>query len=218
MRTVTHFIAAITLLCLPLVLAGCNIVAAGAILIAGDPKVEQQFTLDPKRPTVVFVDDRANQLPKRSLRMVAADEAQQILLREKALVNAIDARAAFAAASADREGKPLSITGIGKAAQADVVIWVSVDAFTLSPDGEVFQPSIAMRVKVMDAAAEKRIWPAEKEGFKLIAQMAKKPNYAPRSPAEMSQAEIEAAKWAGTAIAQLFYEHKVDDSALTPKK
>jgi hypothetical protein len=197
--------------------SGCNIFAAGAIIVAGDPKIDQQFKLDPKRATVIFVDDRSSRLPKRSLRQVMAQEAQQILISERALTNAIDARAAFAAASADREGTPLSITGIGKAAQAEVVIWVAVDSFYLSPDGQVYQPAINMRVKVMDAVTDSRIWPEEKEGFKLTAMMRKKANYAPRSQSELAQGEIEAAKWAGTAVAQLFYRHLADQSALTPK-
>ncbi len=210
-------LALLTLACLLFFAQGCNIVAPVAILVAGDPKIEQQFALDPKRPTVIFVDDRGSRLPKRSLRAVIAEQAQQTLMSEKVLLNAIDTRAAYAATSGDRDGKPMSITAIARAAQAEVIIWVTIDSFTFSPDGQVYQPAIGMRVKVMDAVNDTRIWPAEKEGFKLTAMMKKKPNYAPSSQSDLAQAEIESAKWAGTAVAQLFYKHLVSESALTPK-
>lgn len=213
----TRVLSLLSLACMVLFATGCNIFAAGAILVAGDPKIDQEFTLDPQRPTVVFVDDRGNHLPRRSLRQIIAEQAQKTLLAEKAVINVIDARAAFSAATADREGTPLSITGIGRAVQADVVIWVTIDGFTLSPNGQEYQPAVAMRVKVMDAVTEERIWPEEKEGFKLIAMMKQKPNYAPSSQSELAQGQIEAARWAGTAVAQVFYKHLVSESALSPK-
>lgn len=196
---------------------GCNLVAGAYMIVAPDPSIKQEYTLDPKVPTVVFIDDRANRLPRRNLRQVIANEAQTVLLEEKVITNAIDARAAFGAASADRSGKPLSITEIARAAKADVIIYVTVDAFSVSPDGQTFQPEIAMRAKVLDARTDQRLWPEEKEGFPLLTKSETKQGFAPKNQAELNAASIEAARYAGRAVAQLFYKHRVTDSARNPQ-
>ena len=148
----------------PLFSGGCNIVGAGFLLIHGPPRLEARHTLQKERPTVIFVDDRANQLPTRALRDVIARSAQQTLLAEGALVNVIDCKAAFSAVSSEKSSEPMDLVALAKAVQADVLVYAAIDSFTLSQDGGSVSPSIAMRVKVMDAALAKRVWPEEKTG------------------------------------------------------
>lgn len=199
-----------------LALSGCNIVGPVGYFIAGPPKVQARHELDPKRATVMFIDDRANRLPRRALRGTIAERAQKALLDKGTVKNLIDARAAFAAAARESDAEPLSITDIGRNAKAEVVIYVTIDAFSLTPDGQTFQPSTTMRVKVMDATNDTRLWPEDPAGFRLIASPEVRQGFVPRSQADVSKAQIEAAETAGLAVAQLFFTHEGDATKIGP--
>ena len=196
-------------------LPGCNILGPALMAVTPDPSVAQQYALDPKRPTVIFIDDRANRLPRRSLRTVMADQAQTLLITEADHKNIIDAKAAFAAAAGERAGEPMTITEIGKASKAEIVIYVTVDAFSLSPDGQTYQPEAALRIKVIDAVADKRLWPTEPEGYKLAVSRVQSAQFKPSTRSEAAKSQIDAAQYVGKAIAQVFYKHRVDESTST---
>lgn len=198
------------------IIPGCNILGPALMIVAPDPSVEKQFSLDPQRPTVVFIDDRASRLPRRSLRNVIADEVQTLLLSEGKHKNIIDAKAAFAAVAGEKAGEPMTITEIGAASEAEIVVYVTIDSFSLSPDGQTYQPAAALRVKVIDAAADTRIWPPEAEmpdGYKLNVTRPQKAAFNPGTRSELARAQTDAAKYVGKAIAQTFYTHRVDQSA-----
>lgn len=201
-------------------LPGCNILGPALMIVTPDPSVQKQFTLDPQRPTVVFIDDRASRLPRRSLRNVMADEAQTLLISEAKHKNIIDAKAAFAAVAGEKAGEPMTITEIGAASKAEIVVYVTVDSFSLSPDGQTYQPSAALRVKVIDAVADTRIWPPEAEmpdGYKLNVTRPQSAAFNPGTRSELARAQTDAARYVGKAIAQTFYTHRVDQSAAAGK-
>lgn len=189
-------------------LSGCNIVAPAYYIIHGPEKVPAVHELDSKRPTVVFIDDRGNRLPRRALRQTIGDAAQQALLNEKAVVDMIDTRGAIAASSQDRAGQAMSIVDIGKAVGAEVVIYATVDSFTMSTDGQSFSPSATLRVKVIDVNADKRTWPDEKEGYPLSMTLPPRTSEIPRSAAELRIAEEEVGRTIGLGLAQLFYKYE----------
>jgi len=198
------------------VLPGCNIVGAAYFFAVGPDKIPAVHTLEPTRPTVVFVDDRDNRLPRRTLRMVIAEEATRLLLENKALtttpageVAAIDGRAAITAASRDRFGEPMSVAAIGNACSADVVIHVVFETFTLSTDGSTFAPSARLRVKIIDAANQKRLFPPGNDavGYPLDVALKQRLTDMPSSSGGVLQAQEVLAKECGRAVAELFYEH-----------
>lgn len=195
-------------------LPACNIIGAAFFVVHGPEKVPQQFALPKDRPTVIFVDDRANRLPRRSLRQTIADAAQKELLESHTLTNVIDSRAALAVAAQDRYGEPKPIAEIGKAVQAEIVIYVTVDDFVISPDGQTFAPVVSMRVKVIDVLSDSRLWPEDKLGFPLSTQTHAQTGTAPTSQSQIALGEDGAAQRAGLAIAQCFFEHETTDSAI----
>lgn len=199
------------------VLPGCNIVGPAYLLVHGPEKVPRKFELPKDRPTIIFVDDRANSLPRRSLRQTIADAAQKVLLEKHVLTNVIDSRAALAVAAQDRSGEPKPITEIGKAAQAEIVIYVTVDGFTLSPDGQTFAPGASVRIKVIDVANDTRLWPEDKAGFAFSTQSPAQTGTAPTSQSQVALGEDGAAQRTGLAIAQCFFEHVATDSAIKPQ-
>lgn len=187
--------------------SGCNIVGPAFLLVHGPEKVPAAHTLDPKRPTVVVIDDRANFVPRRALRMTMSSETERHLLGERALEDMISGQSALAAAGAEKDGRPLSIAEIGRAVGAEVVVYVAVDEFTLSPDGQSFVPTARLRVKVIDAANDRRIWPEDRAGQAIVARVPPKQGTAPTGLTEQARAEDELARSAGLSIARLFVKH-----------
>lgn len=188
---------------------GCNIVAGAAYIIEGPPKIEAQHKLEEKRATVFFIDDRSNVVPRRSLRAAMGLEADQTLLENKGIDKdkMLASQSALSASAADRTSKPKSITSIGKAVGAEVVVYVDMRSFTLSQDGASYQPSATAVVKVIDVANNRRIWPAEGDGWPLKVQPPVSGD-APKSVAEKNKAETALAKAAGKELARLFFTYE----------
>lgn len=188
--------------------AGCNIVAPVFYIVHGPEKVPAQHELDPERPTVVFVDDRANRLPRRAMRQTIGEAAQTALMERKAVIDMIDTRGAIAASNQDKAGQAMSIVDIGKAVNAEVVVYATVDAFTLSSDGQSYSPAATLRVKVIDVVADTRVWPEEKEGYVLSLAFPTRTQDVPRTATDVRRFEEETARLVGEALAQLFYKYE----------
>ncbi|MEX2219017.1 MAG: hypothetical protein WD749_09680 [Phycisphaerales bacterium] len=199
------------------VVAGCNIVGPAFYLVHGPEKTKRLYELDAKRATVVFVDDRGNRVPRRSLRLMIAQEAEKTLLKGKALEDMISADSAMAAAGNDRSDRPAPITEIGRALKADVVIYATVDQFDLSPDGATYAPAAVLRVKVIDAANDTRLWPADAAGHPLTVRMTARSRDIPTGTAARYTAEEELAKQAGMELANLFITHETPRGATVPQ-
>ena len=191
--------------CLGLMVAGCNIIGPVGYFVHGPEKIKAQYELDKERRTIVFIDDRANRLPRRALRYDIASGAQDKLAQRAGLENMIDARSAILAAGKDRRDDPVSIETIGLAAQAEVVVYASVESFALSPDGSTYSPSAALRVKVIDVSNRTRLWPEERDGKPLNVQLPPRTGTVPQSLSDLARAEAELATATGHALAQMFY-------------
>jgi len=204
-------LAAASLVALP----GCNIVAPIALMVTPDPVVKPLHEL-PDRPTVVFVDDRANKMNPISLRRTLADQTTQLLINAEVISpeNAIRARDALAiAAGKDRSGELLSIERIGTEVGAEQIVYIRVDDFRLSIDGVEPQPVGQVGVKVLDLVAKSRPFPPPADGAEasdlhmvgssLRTQSLERYN----SRAAVVGLQQALATEMGTDVAQLFYEH-----------
>ena len=90
------------------------------------------------------------------------------MLKNEAVGRLLDSKAATAVVANEPRGDLMPISEVGRAVNAEVVIYVVPDVFTLSSDGQTFQPTATLRVKVMDAVADSRLWPQEeREGYTL---------------------------------------------------
>lgn len=193
---------------LMLALGACNIVAPAAYLIEGPPTVPAQTSLDPGRPTVIFIDDRASNVPRRSLRVIAGQTAEETMIAEDVVEqeNMIAAQSTLRAASTEDPDDPMSIADLGRAVGAEVVVYLTVDAWTLSSDGVSFSPVVSTRVKVVDAENRVRLWPQGGDGFSLRVEPPRRATDVPRTASERSEAENRLAARLGRAVAKLFYE------------
>ncbi len=201
------------LACLP----GCNVLGPIFLMVHGPEKQPRQYALDPKRSVVVFVDDRSNVLPRRSLRQMIGEAAQKQLIASGEVQNVIDCRGALAAAARDKFDQPQSIVDIARSVQAEILIYASIEQFTLSADGQSMSPEASVWVKVIDAVSEKRLWPEdEKSGKRIAIHPQFEQGFVPKSQADVAKAENAVAERLGIAIAQLFYEHEQYQSELRP--
>ncbi len=189
-------------------LGGCNIIAPALYITRGLPKVPAQHTLEKDRATVVFVDDRANVMPRRALRVNLGTRAETELLASKSLTNMIDSASIQNAAARDTSEKGLPIVTLAQSVKAEVVIYVSLDQFGLSQDGVTYQPYAAARVKVIDAKSNAaRVWPQEFEGKAIAVTLPVRQGDIPKTAVAQAKAQEDLAAELGSAVAKLFYEH-----------
>jgi len=196
--------------------AGCNIVAPVLYMAHGPAKTQRVYELDAKKSMVVFIDDRANVVPRRALRVTMAEQAEKTLLKERVATDMISAQSAMAAVGQERQGKPMPIAEIGTAVRADLVIYATVDYFTLSRDGQSFNPSTLLRVKVVDTSTDKRLWPEDPRGYPVEVRLDAKTAAMPTSTSGRYKAEDELAVQAGLEVARLFFTHEAVKSVKSP--
>lgn len=187
---------------------GCNIVGAGTYLVHGPAKDPAEFTI-PQQTIVVFIDDRANVLPRsRFVKQIAMRATNELLKVQKVVPEAIDPDAITREAARERAGSLMSIEEIGRKVQADIVIYAVPRKFTLVDErGTV--PTCIMEVKVIDAESGARLWPGptQYEYHRLNVELAYKStlDYDPNRVDELQQ---KLADVAGLRLAQLFFAHE----------
>ncbi|HHN77172.1 MAG TPA: hypothetical protein ENK11_00655 [Phycisphaerales bacterium] len=189
--------------------AGCNVVGPLYALAAGPGEVKAAYKLDPDKKTVIFVDDPANRIAQRRIRARIGAVAQDMLVRKNIIHegNMIDTRSALAAASQENDGRPIAVTEVGRAVGADVVIYVLVTKFSLSPDGVEFKPASEVEVKVFDAANQKRLWPPPGEpGYRTSFTDKQGNRTMRRTRTDLLRAQADLAQLTGYGLAQLFYD------------
>jgi hypothetical protein len=188
--------------------AGCNIVGAGTYLIHGPAKEPAEYTL-PQQSIVVFIDDRANVLPRsRFVKQIAMRTTNELLKVEKVVPEAIDPDAINREAARERAGNLMSIEEMGRKVGANIVIYAVPRQFTLVDErGTV--PTCIMEVKVVDAESGARLWPGatQFEYHRLNVELAYKSTleYDPNKIDELQQ---KLAEVTGLRLAQLFFAHE----------
>ncbi len=196
---------------------GCNIVAPIAYLVHGPEKVKKVYTLDKNKTTVVLIDDLNNNVPRRALRVAIGEETEKTLLKQKTVKDMVSTQSAMAAAGTDKSGKPLSTAEVGAAVKSEIVIYATVDAFTLTPDGASLAPIAKVRVKVIDAAKDVRLWPEDPHGFPVTVRPNAKAKDLPSSTSSRYKIEDELAAQIGAEIAGLFYDHEAPKGLKAPE-
>tara|TARA_Y100000589_G_scaffold21690_2_gene18071 strand:+ start:11244 stop:11930 length:687 start_codon:yes stop_codon:yes gene_type:complete len=199
-------------------LGGCNIVSAVSFVAQPEPEIEAKYQLQDV-PTVVFLDDRRNRISPTRLRRVIAEEATTVLMEEGVVSreNMIPARDAIRVSSRhDRAGKLLSVHAIGEAVGATQIIFVSVDEFALTRDGQTPEPKAICRVRVIDVKNEERLFPdpssADSYGYyQLVVDL---PNVDPHGFHTIStrnDLNDRLAVTTGDEIAKLFFTYTVSE-------
>lgn len=192
--------------------AGCNYIAPAMILLTPPPSVEAQYKLDAARVTVVFLDDPQNKIPRRSLRILAGQTAEQDLISRGVMPAnmMIPSQTAMQVTSRETEGSRLSIVDVGRTLGADIVIYAKVEAFGLTRDGVTLQPFVVAQVRVLDAKNNVRLFPEAGVSHPVIFESRQQAGDIPRSMSERSAAEQKLAERLGVIIARTFYKYEIE--------
>ncbi|HVU64092.1 MAG TPA: hypothetical protein VHC70_08955 [Phycisphaerales bacterium] len=206
----------IPLLVSALGLAACNIAGPGLWLLSDD-RTPSVYQLDSKRTTVVFIDDRNSVLPVHALRDRIAKAAEAQILDHKLLdADLVSSDSLQSVVAAERFSRPQSIAQIGRSVGADQVIYATVDKFQLTPDGSQHAPSAILRVKVIDARNDVRLFPAKAEGgkdpsYELAIGEQVRASALPSSNADRLREQQELADSLGRRLGELFFKHSSRD-------
>jgi len=201
------------LTCIP----GCNIATPIAYAIHGPEKINPVYTLPEHATTVVFVDDPSSKIAQRRLRYAMADTATDQLLGKRVLTDMLEPRGIIAAATKESHSERMSITELGKSVGADIVIYAVVTNFSLTPETGSYIPQAFLRVKVIDVAQGKRVWPDSEFGHPIEVQIPQLPGLSPEGNAGQLAIEQKLAVRAGLGISQLFYRHEIGETVLFRK-
>lgn len=196
-----------------LFLAGCNIAGPVYYAVHGPEKVEALYKLDPEVATLVLVDDPASKVGRRRTRADIAVAATETMLAKGVSVNMLDPRPSLVLATKETDGTPMSITDIGRAVDADVVIYALLTEFTLSSDGTSNLPAASVQVKILDANTGQRLWPEDPKGTPIRLRPEYRSGDLANDPGAVLEGEQALASRLGLAIAQMFYKHELPDSA-----
>jgi hypothetical protein len=163
-----------------------------------------------ERPTVIFIDDRENKIPRRPLRVQAGKAAEELLLKEEVLPEGmvIGSQSALRASTGERADAPASVVDIGRRVGAEVVIFVEMKGWTLSRQPGELSPSAYALVKIIDAEANQRIWPPDPEGYELVVQLPRQPETTNLTRADRSKWEEILAEEFGRGLARMFFTHE----------
>jgi hypothetical protein len=188
--------------------AGCNIVAPALMIAQGPPKIEAQLKLDKSRTHVILIDDRRSVLPSRNLRELIGTTAEKALLEKDAVTDIVQSRIASAQVRGERFGTPMSIVEVARAVKADVIIYATVDSFSLTVDGQSLAPTAVLRVKVIDAQTEQRLLPpdGELDWRTLTVSLPSAAATAPTSQSQVFAIQTDLAHWTGIQLARMFYD------------
>lgn len=190
--------------------AGCNIVGPMGFLVAGEEKTPALFDLPADRSVVVFIDDRSSRLPTRTARVRVAQAAEAALLEGKAAPKSdiISSEAIDTLLASERATKQPGIIEVGAAVGAQIVVYATVDSFTLAPDGNQFAPTTTARVKVVDVREKTRLWPkSPQEWHTVTVTMTVSSPAIPSKQGDRAAAEQELADRLGRAVGNLFVKH-----------
>lgn len=214
-RRAIPFAAAAVLALAALLAGGCNIVAPVAYIVQGPPRTPALYE-PPDRPTLVFVDDRANTIPRNAdaIRRLVADTASRRLMTEKVITTTIRPQDAIALAKQhDRHESVLPIDEIGRLVGAEQVIYIRMLAFRETADGTP-RPYAAAQVKVIDVVEQVRLYPppeAQEDAFPLQVTMHPIDPALYQSRSALNEIHEALAAELGASLARLFFSHETEE-------
>ena len=195
-------------LAMALLLCGCPALWYGLESLFPQEKVSAKFTLPKGKTVLVFPDDLQNPVSYPPVKRALGNKLGE-LLTEKKLVSEVVPYAELARLKArEVEFNLMSIPKVGGKLQADLVVYVNIETFTLkdNPVDTLWRGRLSARVKVVDVL-KGRIWPDESAGHPVKVA-------APAAESNSDAFGGELAKMLGESlaveIAQLFHDHYVD--------
>jgi hypothetical protein len=143
---------------------GCNFLAPVSYVVEGTGTAPAEHVLE-QVPTLVFVDDQTNVLPRTVLRSNLASEISQDLQQRELIpsfVNSSDAMAMVR--SRERSGQRMSMESIAREAGVTQMIFVEMETFSLTQDSWIPRPNASCLIRVLDFKNGTRVYPKDSIG------------------------------------------------------
>lgn len=211
-RVLASSVLVLAMAALGAVATSCNIAGPALYLIQGPPKTPAAFIL-PDKPTVVFVDDRRNVLPRYDLRAAIGDRTAEELLAANVVQKTFSSRELMNLVRKQDTDKDLTaIDAIGRAAGADQIIYVKIVGWALTPDGYTPRPTAGAEVRVFDCVERVKLFPVDEERGRYVEAFVTLDNselY--KSTANRRKLEDALAAQLGVDVAKLFFEHETNE-------
>lgn len=188
----------------------CNVVGGAFYVVHGPEKVPALYDLDPAKKTVILIDDRGPVVNSRVNRVRIGTTAERMLLDQGKMEQVISSQDLLAIADREKGSKPMGLVELGEAVGAEVLISAMMVSFSLTPDGQTYQPAAQVSVKVMDVTGKKRLWPGEgQESYLLTVTVPQKQGTPPQTMSEIEAAYSALAERVGMSLANLFIKHEL---------
>lgn len=192
-----------------MLLAGCNVAGVVERITSPDEVVEARFK-PANVGTVVFLDDRRNQINPVRLRREIVDEVTHVLIDEGHMDHMISPRDAMAAARRlDTASSTAGIDAVGRAVGADQVIYIEAVGFRISRNGLAPDPAAAFNIRVIDLNTQERVFPADdagRGGYPMQVTLSREKLAELSGGADAARLRGALAKRAGDQIARLFVD------------
>lgn len=177
---------------------------------AGSKPIKAVYEL-PEGPKLILVDDDQDLLPSPHVQMKLVDGLAKELrahdYAERVTTNEELARLR----QAEPEFEKIPADEVGRKVQADVVIWLAVEAFEMPDDLDmaVEDSVFVVTLKVVNAKAtereEVRLWPPDPDGYRVRATVSP---HDLRQADNLPQAYELLAEAMAKEVGQLFYDHE----------
>jgi hypothetical protein len=187
-----------------------------AWMAAPTETVKPLFTLPEGKKVLVFTDDILNPVAYQQIKGELTDRLNARLMQKKLVAATVPYETFVAWASRTPNLDRLSVSEVGKALDADLVLYVHVDHLRLKEDerSTLWRGELATTVRVVDVQAG-RLWPLDRpEGYAV--QQVETPTVDDPSPVYGEEVARQLADAMSEAIVNLFCEHTVPMSAPPP--
>ncbi len=201
----------ITFLVALLLIAGCGEgMGYLAYVFTGPKKVDPVYNFPRGKKVLVFVDDMAMPVSDIAIKSELTDRLNKKLVDNGVAAQCVPYQQLLNLMAATPDFNSLSIGKIGAKLQADLVLYVNIDEFTLKEEEGVplWRGKLKTTLRVIDTK-DGRLWPVDQVwGYPVGA--VETPPSSDSSPTYGTIVTKALAKLASSKIAKLFHEHKVD--------
>ncbi|MCD4699273.1 MAG: hypothetical protein K8R91_01705 [Phycisphaerae bacterium] len=160
-----YFLLLVSIMLLPI---GCQLPVTILSKLFPKEKVPPIFTLPAKKTILVFPDDIKCPLLYPTIKRALAEKADKLLIEHSLASEITPYDKLIDLRNVEPKFNEMSIPKIGRCLGADLVIYVSIEDFSLKDNSvnTLWRGRFSARVKVVDVL-KGRIWPDESAGFSI---------------------------------------------------
>lgn len=181
-----------------------------AYVFSGPTKVDPVYSFPEGRKVLVFVDDMTKPVSYVTIKSELTERLNKKLVDNDVAAECVPYEQLLNLMSATPNFNTLSIGEIGAKLQADLVLYVNIDEFTLKEEEGIplWRGRLKTTLRVIDTK-EGRLWPMD-QAWGYPVEAVETPLSSDSSPAYGTIVTKALARKASGEIAKLFYQHKID--------